>query len=103
MSIFADAVDDMFEKLGETAQYTPVGGETVDILVMPWEQDRDSVFSETRIQSSGGTFQTPVSGLASPARGATLVIGDRTYKIKDFRHPEDDPDRLIWFFDCAPQ
>lgn len=102
MSIFALVVDRNFFVMGEPAVYTPDGGPSKSIKVMPRRPDEIVGFGDTSISTNTAIFDIRVADIASPQAGDTILFKEITYVVQGSPAYQDG-DRLIWRVDTYPQ
>jgi len=102
MGIFDDMLDAAFASdIGESASYTPAGGQAASITVIPRRGDELESFSGTRIKTSErAVFDIRKSELAAPAEGDAIVHAGLDWVIKYVTTKDDN--RLIWVIECIP-
>lgn len=102
MSIFALVIDRNFFVMGEPAVYTPDGGPSKSIKVMPRRPDEVIGFGDTSIASNTAIFDIRVADIANPQEGDTLLFKEITYVVQGSPTYQDG-DRLIWRVNTYPQ
>ena len=90
----------VFDRLGESATYTPAGGAAVAITVLPSQPDLLQTLGETRISSTSTEFVIRTAEVATPAVGDTIIHGGITYTIKDVRR--EGARRRAWVVETRP-
>lgn len=102
MSIFALVIERNFFVMGETAVYTPDGGPSKTIKVMPRRPDEIIGFGDTSIATNTAIFDIRVADIAAPQEGDTLLFKEITYVVQGSPTYQDG-DRLIWRVNTYPQ
>ena len=102
MTVFADAIDDLFAdpNLAVDAVYTPPGGDDVPCRIMLRRPDETVEFGGSKLVVGSVLIEVRASEVSAPAKGGTFTVGDTTYAISAVpRQP--DPDRMIWRCEVA--
>ena len=97
MSIFADAIDDLFSdpNLALDAVWREEGrGAGIPVRVIARRGDRMRGFGETRVIAETALFEVRVSEVPAPAAGDTIEIGSDAYVVQGA--PVRDSERLVW-------
>ena len=104
MSIFADAIDDLFAdpNLARDAVWRAGGtGAPVTVRVVLRQPDRVESFGETRLWSETTRLDLRTSEIQNPRPGDTIEIDGQTLVVQG--EPVRDPERLIWTLDVLSQ
>lgn len=101
MSVFADALDTLYEsELAVDATYAPRGGGPVPVRVMRVSPDVIEPFGGTRIIKETNVFRVRVSEVAEASAGDIIEIDGEQFEVQSAT--QRDPQRLEWTLDTKP-
>ena len=103
MTVFSDAIDDLFAdpNLARDALWRPGGvGEGTLVRVIVRRGDRISDFGESRVYRPTCVLDVRVSDVPRIEAGDTFAIGDEVYVVQGV--PMRDTERLILTVDTYP-
>lgn len=111
MSVFAEAIDDLFgdANLAQEATWRAAGtASPVVVRVVLRQPDRIESFGETRIRSETTRLDLRTTEVQNPRPGDTIEIpgsgpGQAGQTLVVQGEPVRDPERLIWTLDVRPQ
>jgi len=85
---------------GEEATYTPSGGQSMSVRVVPIQPDDEVQFGESRLGASTTRFLVAVEAVPTPKSGDVLAFGQETFTVQG--RPERDERRTFWRLDTRP-
>lgn len=98
---FARAIDGVFERLGQSARYHPIGGEPKSIRLLAQRSDAMLDIGHAEVLVETPSFEVRRAEVADPRIGDQILVGDRTYEV--CAEPERrGGDRLIWTLEARP-
>ena len=100
MTFAADAAAIFDGPLGLDAVYTPSGGGSVQIRVIPDLGDAASDFGPGRIVSPAATFTILCADVAKPVAGDALVVGPDSFIVQG--EPVREDRRIYWRVEARP-
>ena len=103
MSVFAEAIDDLFAdpNLAVDAVYTPPDGDGIACRIMLRRPDETAEFGGAKLVVGSVVIEVRASEISAAAKGGTFTVGDVAYTVSAVpRQP--DPDRLIWRCEASP-
>lgn len=102
MSVFAQAIDDLFAdpNLAAEAVYLPEGGEPISVRVIARRPDQVLEFGDARLHAETAVFEARVSEVPNPRPGDRLDVGGELFVIQG--EPVRDSERLVWTLDTGP-
>jgi hypothetical protein len=98
MSIFAEAIDDLFsdQNLSSLATYRVGGsGPETSIRTIFARPMRDMAFGETGLAAREFTASVRLSEIANPKRGDTIEIDNLIYKVEVALHDSIDATAML--------
>ncbi len=101
MSLFAEAIDDLFAdpELARDAVWRAGGvGDGVTVRAVVRLADRVTEFGAARIASGTALVEVRTAEVAAPAEGDAITVAGRTLVVQG--EPLADAERLVWKLDC---
>ncbi len=102
MSVFAQAIDDLFAdpNLAADAVYLPEDGEPIPVRVITRRPDRVLEFGDARLHAETAVFEVRAGEVPNPRPGDRLDVGGEIFVIQG--EPVRDSERLVWTLDTRP-
>jgi hypothetical protein len=102
MSVFAQAIDDLFAdpNLAVDAVYLPEGGEPISVRVIARRPDLVIEFGDARLHAETAVFEVRTSQVPNPRSGDRLEVSGEMFLIQG--EPIRDSERLVWTLDTRP-
>ncbi|NRP15000.1 hypothetical protein XMA152_000653 [Marinobacterium sp. xm-a-152] len=97
---FEKAIGQMFQGLGQSALFRPLGSEEQVILVIPKAPDVILDYRDTRIQSETLELQIQKFQVPGPKSGDEIVLNDRCYRLQG--EPSLDLHRMVFTVEAIP-
>ena len=105
--MFADlaqrSVDAAFERLGETAIYTPLNGSSLSITVIPTAADELlGSFGGQQVKADAAVFRIRVAEVVTLSKGDQIEWNNTTFAVNGPARREDNR-RLVWTVGAVEQ
>lgn len=75
--------------LGLPATYLPIAGPTVSCRVIRYQRDPLADMGQHHVRQAGFVFSLRIAEVPTPAKGAQLSVGGKTFAIFDVQPDED--------------
>lgn len=92
--MFANAVNSLFNRLGVQAVYTPNGGDSKNIQIIPKLPDEVFDVAKSHIHTETSVFDVRVLDVTSPKAGDTITLNGATYTLQG--EPTKDLHGMYW-------
>jgi hypothetical protein len=107
MTVFADAIDDLFAdpNVARDAVWRPGGtGDGIPVRAIARRPDREVEFGGVAVHTVTAVLEVRVSEVPNPAEGDTITLigapGGETFVVQG--EPMRDAERLVWTLDTRP-
>lgn len=102
MSVFAEAIDDLFTdpNLARDAIWRPSVGDPVPVRIMLRQPDEVAAFGESRFATNTMVIDIRVTDVAEPHPGDKVEIDGELFVVQG--EPRRDAERLIWRIEAVP-
>lgn len=103
MTVFADAIDDLFAdpNVARDAVWRPGGtGDGIPVRAIARRPDQEVEFGDVAVHTATAVFEVRVSEVPNPAEGDTITLDGETFVVQG--EPARDAERLVWTLDTRP-